>query len=104
MRVALVSSVGQCGIAEHSAQLPVAREAARMVAVRVREEHVIDGQRRQRAFAHVEADAELRHLDIGGETRDRKADDGETLEIRCDYCNQEYRVAPAELRGLVATN
>jgi molecular chaperone Hsp33 len=31
-------------------------------------------------------------------------DDGQTLEIRCDYCNQEYRVAPAELRGLVETN
>jgi molecular chaperone Hsp33 len=31
-------------------------------------------------------------------------DDGQTLEIRCDYCNQEYRVAPAELRGLIETN
>lgn len=31
-------------------------------------------------------------------------DDGQPLEIRCDYCNQEYRVVPAELRGLVATN
>jgi len=30
--------------------------------------------------------------------------DGQTLEIRCDYCNREYRVAPAELRGLVETN
>jgi molecular chaperone Hsp33 len=30
--------------------------------------------------------------------------DGGVLEIRCDYCNQEYRVAPAELRGLIETN
>lgn len=28
-------------------------------------------------------------------------DDGEVLEISCDYCNQEYRIAPAELRGLL---
>ncbi|HVU04686.1 MAG TPA: Hsp33 family molecular chaperone HslO [Polyangiaceae bacterium] len=26
---------------------------------------------------------------------------GEVLEIRCDYCTTEYRVAPAELRGLL---
>lgn len=25
---------------------------------------------------------------------------GEVLEINCDFCNREYRVAPAELRGL----
>ena len=31
-------------------------------------------------------------------------DDGQPLEIRCDYCNREYRVSPAELRGLVETN
>lgn len=29
-------------------------------------------------------------------------DDGEVLEIRCDYCNANYRVAPAELRGLLS--
>jgi molecular chaperone Hsp33 len=28
-------------------------------------------------------------------------DDGDVLEIRCDYCNAQYRVTPAELRGLV---
>src|ERR1041385_7655457 len=31
-------------------------------------------------------------------------DDGQMLEIRCDYCNREYRVSPSELRGLVHTN
>lgn len=31
-------------------------------------------------------------------------DDGQVLEIRCDYCNREYRVSPVELRGLVETN
>lgn len=31
-------------------------------------------------------------------------DDGQMLEIRCDYCNREYRVSPSELRGLVETN
>ena len=31
-------------------------------------------------------------------------DEGQILEIRCDYCNHEYRVAPSELRGLVETN
>ncbi|MBM4361104.1 MAG: Hsp33 family molecular chaperone HslO [Deltaproteobacteria bacterium] len=29
---------------------------------------------------------------------------GEVLEIRCDYCGEEYRVPPAELRGLTATS
>jgi molecular chaperone Hsp33 len=28
-------------------------------------------------------------------------DDGEVLEIRCDYCNAQYRISPAELRGLL---
>jgi molecular chaperone Hsp33 len=28
-------------------------------------------------------------------------DDGNVLEIRCDYCNADYRISPAELRGLV---
>jgi molecular chaperone Hsp33 len=28
-------------------------------------------------------------------------DDGDVLEIRCDYCNAQYRVPPAELRGLL---
>ena len=28
-------------------------------------------------------------------------DDGDVLEIRCDYCNAQYRVSPAELRGLL---
>lgn len=28
-------------------------------------------------------------------------DDGQVLEISCDYCRAEYRVAPAELRGLL---
>ena len=26
---------------------------------------------------------------------------GDVLEIRCDYCAADYRVAPAELRGLL---
>ncbi len=28
-------------------------------------------------------------------------DDGDVLEIRCDYCNAQYRVSPGELRGLL---
>jgi molecular chaperone Hsp33 len=28
-------------------------------------------------------------------------DDGDILEIRCDYCNAQYRISPAELRGLL---
>lgn len=28
-------------------------------------------------------------------------EDGEVLEINCDYCGAEYRVAPAELKGLL---
>ena len=32
------------------------------------------------------------------------SDDGQVLEIRCDYCNAEYRVPPAELRGLLAAS
>jgi molecular chaperone Hsp33 len=28
-------------------------------------------------------------------------DDGNVLEIQCDYCNAEYRISPAELRGLL---
>lgn len=31
-------------------------------------------------------------------------DDGEVLEISCDYCQREYRVTPAELRGLLEQN
>lgn len=30
--------------------------------------------------------------------------DGQVLEIRCDYCNTDYRVAPAELRGLLSSS
>jgi molecular chaperone Hsp33 len=31
-------------------------------------------------------------------------DEGDVLEIRCDYCNANYRVTPAELRGLLETS
>jgi molecular chaperone Hsp33 len=31
-------------------------------------------------------------------------DDGEVLEITCDYCRQEYRVTPPELAGLLESN
>lgn len=31
-------------------------------------------------------------------------DDGEVLEISCDYCQRDYRVTPAELRGLLDEN
>jgi molecular chaperone Hsp33 len=27
--------------------------------------------------------------------------DGEVLEITCDYCGKEYRIAPAKLQGLL---
>ncbi len=29
---------------------------------------------------------------------------GETLEITCDYCKKEYRIAPAKLRGLLGAS
>jgi molecular chaperone Hsp33 len=31
-------------------------------------------------------------------------DDGQVLEIKCDYCAREYRIAPETLRGLVSSN
>jgi molecular chaperone Hsp33 len=31
-------------------------------------------------------------------------DDGQVLEITCDYCRQDYRVTPPELAGLLETN
>ncbi|HVY44520.1 MAG TPA: Hsp33 family molecular chaperone HslO [Minicystis sp.] len=31
-------------------------------------------------------------------------DDGEMLEIRCDYCGREYALAPEALRSIVTTN
>jgi molecular chaperone Hsp33 len=31
-------------------------------------------------------------------------DAGEVLEISCDYCGQEYKIAPQELRGLLAAS
>lgn len=31
-------------------------------------------------------------------------EEGKVLEIRCDYCNLDYRVAPAELRGLLTSS
>lgn len=31
-------------------------------------------------------------------------DDGEVLEISCDYCQRDYRVTPVELRGLLDEN
>jgi molecular chaperone Hsp33 len=27
--------------------------------------------------------------------------DGDVLEIRCDYCGEEYRIHPAQLRALL---
>lgn len=30
--------------------------------------------------------------------------DGEVLEINCDYCGKEYRIAPAQLRSLLTTS
>jgi len=32
------------------------------------------------------------------------SEQGEILEIACDYCRQEYKIAPAKLRGLLAQN
>ena len=31
-------------------------------------------------------------------------DDGKVLEITCDYCGRDYRIAPEQLRGLLASN
>jgi molecular chaperone Hsp33 len=31
-------------------------------------------------------------------------DDGQVLEIHCDYCKREYRVPPVELRGLLTAS
>jgi len=30
--------------------------------------------------------------------------DGQTLEISCDYCHEEYRIAPSQLRGLLSAS
>jgi molecular chaperone Hsp33 len=31
-------------------------------------------------------------------------DDGQVLEIACDYCGTEYQVAPDQLRGLLSAS
>jgi redox-regulated HSP33 family molecular chaperone len=31
-------------------------------------------------------------------------DAGEVLEISCDYCGHEYKIAPQELKGLLAAS
>ncbi|MGE0323396.1 MAG: Hsp33 family molecular chaperone HslO [Polyangiaceae bacterium] len=43
--------------------------------------------------------ASLPHADIEDLVKD-----GEVLEIQCDYCRTEYKVAPQRLRGMLAEN
>lgn len=47
----------------------------------------------------ISALATLRRIDI-----EALLSDGEVLEISCDYCGREYRVHPAQLRGLLETS
>jgi len=47
----------------------------------------------------VETLATLPRADIEDLVRD-----GETLEIKCDYCAKDYRIAPAQLRPLLSTS
>jgi hypothetical protein len=75
---------GGLGVADHAAELPVARQAPRVIAVGVGQEDVIDRQRRQRAFAHVEADPELGNLDVGREARDREPCERDVTELERD--------------------
>jgi hypothetical protein len=49
---------------EHAPQRAVTKHAARVVAVGMREQHVPQRHRRQRALTHVEAHVELGHLQI----------------------------------------
>ena len=64
--------------AHHLAQAVVTHEAAGVVAVRMREEHVVERNGRERAFAHVDAEVELRELQVCGESRNRESLDGGT--------------------------
>lgn len=41
---------------------------------------------------------------LGRDEIQSMVDDGEVLEINCDYCQTEYRVAPPELTGLLDSN
>jgi molecular chaperone Hsp33 len=41
---------------------------------------------------------------ISREDLQSMVDDGEVLEINCDYCAKEYQVSPSELKGLLSPN
>jgi molecular chaperone Hsp33 len=41
---------------------------------------------------------------LGREEIQSMVDDGELLDISCDYCHKQYRVAPTELTGLLTAN
>lgn len=59
-------------------------KATRVIAVSVREEHVVDRQRGQWALPHVETHGELRNLHVRRESRDRESGDGQMLELKRD--------------------
>ena len=63
--------------AHHLAQAVVTHQATRVVAVGVRQKHVVEGNSRKRAFAHVDAKIEFRNLDVR-----RKPGNRETGNVR----------------------
>ena len=68
--------------AHHLAQAVVTHQATGMVAVRMRQEHVIDGGCRKRTFTHVDAEVQFGELDVGRKSRNRKAGDGRARSLQ----------------------
>ena len=54
----------------------VTHQAARVVAVRMSQEHVVQGNRRERAFAHVNAKIELWNLYVRRKAGNRESGNG----------------------------
>ena len=67
--------------AHHLAQAVVTHEATRMVAVGVSQEHVVQGNRRKRAFTHVDAKVQFGNLDIRRESGNRESGNRRTGRI-----------------------
>ena len=55
-----------------------------MIAVRMRQEYVVQGNRRERAFTHVNAKIQLWNLDVRRKSRNRKSGNGRTGRIDVD--------------------
>ena len=68
----------------HLAQTVVTHQATGMIAVRMRQEHVVQGNRRERAFTHVNAKIQLWNLDVRRKSRNGKSGNGRARRIDVD--------------------